>query len=68
MQQWINGIFKKVVCSVNEKEFKNAKNEPENVILTESSLDNQEVCIVFSPREEYSKMFKFLKMWTPQNN
>lgn len=68
MQQWINGIFKKVVCSVNEKEFENAKNELENLILTESSLDNQEVCIVFSPREEYSKMFKFLKMWTPNNN
>jgi len=67
MQVWINGIFKKVVCVVNETEFSNAKNEPDHVVLTESAADNQEVCIAFSPREEYSKMFKFLKMWTPQN-
>lgn len=67
MQTWINGIFKKVVCVVNETEFQNAKKEPDHIVLTESALDNAEVCIAFSPREEYSKMFKFLKMWTPQN-
>jgi peptidyl-tRNA hydrolase len=66
MQAWINGIFKKVVCAVNEREFQNAKKEPDHIILTESALDNQEVCIAFSPRDEYSKMFKFLRMWTPQ--
>jgi len=68
MQTWINGIFKKVVCSVNETEFQNAKKEPDHLVLTESALDNQEVCIVFSPRDEYSKMFKFLKMWSPLNS
>jgi peptidyl-tRNA hydrolase len=67
MQAWINGIFKKVVCTVNETEFQNAKKEPGHVILTESALDNLEVCMAFSPRDEYSKMFKFFKMWTPQN-
>lgn len=67
MQTWINGIFKKVVCVVSETEFKNAKKEPDHVVLTESALENQEVCIAFSPREEYSKMFKFFRMWTPQN-
>ena len=67
MQTWINGIFKKVVCAVNETEFTNAKKEPDHIVLTESLLDNQEVCIAFSPREEYSKMFKFFRMWTPQN-
>ena len=66
MQTWINGIFKKVVCAVNETEFENAKKETDHLVLTESALDNREVCIVFSPRDEYSKMFKFLKMWTPQ--
>lgn len=68
MQTWINGIFKKVVCVVNETEFTNAKKEPDHVVLTESALDNQEVCLAFSPREEYSKMFKFFRMWTPQNS
>lgn len=68
MQKWINGIFKKVVCVVSEKEFENAKMESENIVLTESSLENKEVCIAFVPRDEYSKMFKFFRMWTPQDN
>ena len=67
MQTWINGIFKKVVCVVSETEFTNAKKESDHVVLTESTLDNQEVCIAFSPRAEYSKMFKFFAMWTPKN-
>ena len=68
MQTWINGIFKKVVCVVSETEFKNAQKEPDNIVLTESALDNQEVCLAFVPREEYPKMFKFFRMWSPQDN
>ncbi len=67
MIKWINGIFKKVVCLANEIEFDKLKNETDFVIITESSLDNKEVALAFCPREEYPKMFKFLKMWTPQN-
>jgi hypothetical protein len=67
MQIWINGIFKKVVCVVSETEFVNAKKEPDHIVLTESALGNQEVCIAFSPREEYAKMFKFFSMWTPKD-
>lgn len=52
---------------VNETEFENAKKEADHTVLTESALGGQEVCIAFSPRDEYSKMFKFLKMWGPQN-
>ncbi len=63
MQIWINSIFKKVVCKVNDKEFENAKNE--NIILTESALNNEEVCLAFSPRNEYSKQFKYFRMWKP---
>lgn len=66
MMQWINGIFKKVVCSAHEIEFNRLKNETDFVLLTESSLGNKEVCLAFCPREEYPKQFKFLKMWTPQ--
>ena len=68
MKKWINGIFKKVVCIANEIEFSKLKDEHNFVALTESSLDNNEVCLAFCPREEYPKKFKFLKMWTPQNN
>lgn len=67
MKTWINGIFRKVVCLANETEFNLLKEEERAVLLTESSLENQEVCLAFCPREEYPKRFKFLKMWTPQN-
>jgi hypothetical protein len=68
MVKWVNGIFKKVVCLANEIEFDKLKNETDFVVLTESSLDNKEVSLAFCPRDEYSKKFKFLKMWTPQNS
>jgi hypothetical protein len=67
MKKWINGVFTKVVCLTNEIEFNKLKDEPNFVVLTESSIGNNEVCLAFCPREEYSKKFKFLKMWTPQN-
>lgn len=67
MVQWMNGIFKKVVCLASNSEFDKFKNESDFILLTESSLDNKEVCIAFCPREEYPKYFKFLKMWVPQN-
>ncbi len=67
MQEWVQSVFKKVVCKVNDKEFENAKKEPDHVVLTESALDNQEVAIAFSPRQEYSKQFRFFSMWMPEN-
>ena len=63
MQQWLDTSFKKVVCVVNDAEFERAKLEADNVVLTESTLDNQEVAVVFCPRVEYSKPFKFLRMY-----
>lgn len=67
MITWINSVFKKFVCVVNEAEFEQLKTETDFVLLTESALDNQEVCLAFCPREEYPKRFRFLKMWSPQN-
>jgi len=63
VHQWLLGPFFKAVCKVNAKEFANAKKVPDHVILTESALDNQEVAIVFKPRDEWPKMFKFLKLY-----
>jgi peptidyl-tRNA hydrolase len=68
MTEWIKGIFTKVVCVVNEKEFDNAKSEEKNVVLTESMLDNKEVALAFCPREVYSKQFKFFKIWGPSGS
>lgn len=61
--EWLSGPFFKAVCKVNSKEFETAKAVPDHVVLTESALNNQEVAIVFKPRQEWPKMFKFLRLY-----
>ncbi|MFZ6708969.1 hypothetical protein [Undibacterium sp. TC9W] len=63
VKAWLAGPFFKAVCRVNAKEFENAKLVEDHVVLTESALDNREVAIVFKPREEWPKMFRFLKLY-----
>jgi len=63
VDQWLSGPFFKAVCKANAKEFENAKAVPDHIVLTESAPDNQEVAIVFKPREEWPKMFKFLRLY-----
>ena len=67
MQEWINSVFKKVVCRVNDAEFEKAKETDKHLVLTESALDNQAVCIAFCPRADFPKPFRFFRMWTPSN-
>lgn len=61
--EWISGPFFKTVCRVTAKEFENAKEFPDHVVLTESALDNREVAIAFKPREEWPKPFRFYKLF-----
>ena len=63
VQQWLTGPFFKAVCKANAKEFENAKLVPDHVVLTESALQDREVAIVFKPRDEWPKMFKYLKLY-----
>ncbi|MEL6557170.1 MAG: peptidyl-tRNA hydrolase [Bacteroidota bacterium] len=63
VKEWLSGSFYKVVCRVNSKEFEKAKTFDDQVVLTESALDHREVAIVFKPREEWPKPFKFYKLW-----
>ncbi len=63
VERWLSGPFYKVVCRVNAKEFERARAVEDNVVLTESALDGREVAIAFKPREEWPKMFRFLKLW-----
>jgi len=63
VEQWLSGPFFKTICKANAKEFANAKEVPDHVVLTESALNNQEVALVFKPREEWPKMFKFLRLY-----
>lgn len=63
VKEWLLGRFYKVICKVNTKEFEKAKGFEDNVVLTESALDNEEVAIVFKPRDEWPKPFKFYKLY-----
>ena len=60
---WLSGPFYKVICKVTDYEFERGKAVEDHVILTESSLDGQEVAIAFRPREEWPKMFKYLRLY-----
>lgn len=60
---WLRGPFFKAVCKVNPKEFGNAKLVEDHVVITESALGGREVAIAFKPREEWPRMFKFLRLY-----
>lgn len=63
VQEWLRGPFFKAVCKVNAREFANARQVADHVVISESALNNQEVAIVFKPRQEWPKMFRFLKLY-----
>ena len=50
MQEWMSGIFRKVICVVSDEDFESLKLVEKNIILTESALQNQEAAIAFCPR------------------
>jgi peptidyl-tRNA hydrolase len=63
VKTWLEGPFYKVVCKVTAVEFERFKEFSDYAIITESSLGNQEIAIVFKPREEWPKAFKFLPLY-----
>jgi peptidyl-tRNA hydrolase len=63
MIKWREESFKKVICLVNDTEFERAKEFSYRVLMTESSLGGRETALVFCPREEYPKPFKFYKLY-----
>lgn len=63
VEEWLSGPFFKAICMVNAKEFEKARAVPDHVVLTESALGDREVAIAFKPREEWPKMFRFLKLY-----
>ena len=66
VRKWVDGPFSKVVCRVGEGEWSKVKDESGCIPLTESALDQREVALVFRPREEWPKPFRFLRKWKPQ--
>jgi hypothetical protein len=63
MSEWYETSFKKVTCSVTDKQFEKAKEYSDWFVVTESFLDNKEVILVFKPRKEWPRFFNFLKMF-----
>lgn len=68
-QDWLLNSFKKCVVRVNRKEF-NKISELENIHLGHEihTLDGKPSCIVVCPRDEYPKVIKFAKLWSPKEN
>lgn len=67
VEKWVKESFRKVVCKVTSLEFEKAKTYGTNMvdyrIMVESGLDNQEVAIVFKPRDNFEPFFKSLKLY-----
>jgi hypothetical protein len=63
MVEWVSGIFYKAVCRVSDAEFEKAKECEDHVVITESALGDQEVALIFKPREVWPKGFKFFKLY-----
>lgn len=62
-QSWLKSSFKKVICKVSEKEFEKAKTYEDFLLVSESRLDNKEIALVFKPRKEFPKAFKYYKLY-----
>ena len=56
--KWLNTSFNKVICEVTEDEFHLLKNYKDFVTVTESTLDDKEIALVFCPREHWPAIFK----------
>jgi len=62
--EWLNTSFRKVTCVVSEQTFEAAKKQADDwFVVTELAFDKQEVVLVFKPRLEWSKFFKFLQLF-----
>ena len=64
-QLWLTKSFKKVTCAVTPAEFAMLKELSDNIIVTESRLNGQEVAVVLAPRPEtdYPEFVSLLKLW-----
>jgi len=63
INEWWDTSFRKVTCKVTEQQFEKAKEYADWFPVTEMAFDNKEVALVFKPREEWPRFFKFLTLW-----
>ena len=65
--EWLRNSFKKVVVSVNDKEFSKIKELPNVFIGHETNtLDSRPSCVVVCPSYEKHNVLKFAKLWSPK--
>jgi peptidyl-tRNA hydrolase len=64
-QDWLAKSFKKVTCAVTEAEFAMLKEVSNNIVVTESKLDNAELAVVLCPRQpnDWPEFVNLLKLW-----
>lgn len=64
-RKWLDSSFKKVTCMVSDEEFAELKKVKNCKVITESRLDNDEVGIVFAPREkeDWPEIMSTLRLW-----
>jgi hypothetical protein len=63
VKEWTENSIRKVTCSVTEKEFTHLKQFDDYQVITELAFEGKEVGLVFKPRREWPKYFKFLRLW-----
>jgi hypothetical protein len=63
IDEWIKNSFRKVTCKVTKDELNAAKLYDDFEVVTEMAFDKAEVGLVFKPRYEWPKFFKFLKLY-----
>jgi peptidyl-tRNA hydrolase len=63
--EWLDKSFKKVTCAVTPAEFAMLKELPDNLIVTESRLNNAELAVVLKPRHDtdWPEFVNLLKLW-----
>lgn len=67
VREWVHGIFYKVICQAeNREEWELIKKwQYDKIIMTESSLDNLEIAVVFKPIVwTKSHIFNDLKLYS----
>lgn len=62
-EDWLKNHFRKVTCKVNDAEFEHAKKYDDYVVVTEMAFDKAEVALIFKPRAEWPKCFKFYRLY-----
>ena len=68
VHQWVNNSFRKVVCKVTDDEFDRAivVAKKEGLVyraMQECALGDGDISLVFAPRDEWPKFFKYLRLW-----